>query len=72
MSSVEDIIHILSSYPQMLPRFYLPLRHNELVKPFSYSYIKNNKSDKKIKLGSESEYIHIEEPRDQQKQISQA
>ena len=37
MFSVEDIGHLLASYPQMWSRFYLPLKHNELVKTFLYS-----------------------------------
>ena len=59
MSSVEDIGQIVS-YPYMLSRFYLPMRHDEVAKTFLYSlhsYVKKYIPDKKIALSNGSEYI---------------
>ena len=56
MSSVEDIGHNLAGCPQMLSRFYLPLRHDKVAKTFLYSHIKKYSPDKKITLSNESEH----------------
>ena len=56
MSGVEDIGHILAGCPQMLSRFFLLFRHDEVAKIFLYSHIKKYSPDKKIALSNESEH----------------
>ena len=59
-SATEGIIHIIASYPMISVRYYLPLRHNVLVK-IVYNTLINNKNPSYRKHDLESpEYVHKE------------
>ena len=64
MSSIGNVGHILGSCPQMLSRFYLTFRQDEVAKTFLQFCIKKYSPDKKITLSNESEYTYIEKPRE--------
>ena len=69
INNVEDIIHI-AGCPQMLSRYYLPLRCDEVAKTVLNFHLKKFCPDKQITFSSDSEFIYKKHPREYWQNIS--
>ena len=57
-TNVEDVIHIISGFPFMSARYYLPMRHDMVAKTLYKEIIKKNHPEVKAPKGiNEQEYI---------------
>ena len=57
-SNVEDVNHVISSCPKMSARYYLPLRHDALVKYVLKAVIMKSHPDMKYRDGILVEYFY--------------